>query len=484
MGGDPQLGAGVRPGDILAGKYQVDRVIGAGGMGMVVAARHIQLETVVAIKFLLPAMLTNTDAVARFEREARAASRITSEHVARVFDVDTLDDGGPYIVMELLEGSDLLAWLGERGPLPVDMAVDFVLQACVAVADAHALGIVHRDLKPANLFCTQRSDGQCIIKVLDFGISKLYGSVAPTVSVTQTATVMGSPLYMSPEQMRSAKDLDGRTDIWALGVVIFQLLTNTLPFSGQTLPEVAIKVSTEAPPSLRSRCAGVPAGLEAVVFKCLEKDPRGRYSNVGELAVALLPFAPKRAATTVERILATVRRGGLSNGSSPSPAVTQTLASLAGDVRTDAPWSRPPRSSGSRRGVAAIAAAVGAMIVAGGLGAWRLLPASDRHGAAATESGPPRATIASDPAPSATDRVIPAETAVLVPAPQVAELPPAPSGIRPLSSIRAIPPSYSPPPSTMKRKEPAPTLPPRPDCDPPYTLDDQGQKHFKHECYQ
>ncbi|MGC4091034.1 MAG: serine/threonine-protein kinase [Polyangiaceae bacterium] len=232
-------------GQILAGKYRIDRVLGTGGMGMVVAARHIVLDERVAIKFLLPDALSSDEAVARFEREARAAVRIKSEHVVRVTDVGRLESGAPYMVMEYLDGEDLSNWLRLRGPLPVEQAVDFVLQACVALADAHSVGIIHRDLKPGNLFCVRRSDGQLVIKVLDFGISKLTEAARVSepggFSVTKTAAVMGSPLYMSPEQVQSAKDVDARSDIWGLGVVMFELLTGVGPFLGEAFGELAIK---------------------------------------------------------------------------------------------------------------------------------------------------------------------------------------------------------------------------------------------------
>src|ERR1700722_2251218 len=206
MTASPRSSAGVEPGEGLAGKYRIERVLGAGGMGGVVAAHHIQLDQRVALKFLVPEALLNPESVARFAREARAAVKIKSEHVARVTDVGQLESGAPYMVMEYLDGSDLSTWLQERGRLPVDQAVDFILQACEALADAHALGIVHRDLKPANLFCIRRSDGQPSIKVLDFGISKVTdASGSASASVTRTAALMGSPLYMSPEQMLSSK---------------------------------------------------------------------------------------------------------------------------------------------------------------------------------------------------------------------------------------------------------------------------------------
>src|SRR3954463_12881127 len=202
--------ASVRAGDILAGKYRIDRVLGVGGMGVVVAAHHMQLDERVAVKFLLPRALKNPEAVTRFIREARAAVKIKSEHVARVTDVGRLENGAPYIVMEYLEGLDLGAWLQQRGPLPVSQAVEFLLQACEAIAEAHALGIVHRDLKPANLFVIRRPDGGLSVKVLDFGIAKRIGA-ARGANITSTAAVMGSPLYMSPEQLNSSKDADART---------------------------------------------------------------------------------------------------------------------------------------------------------------------------------------------------------------------------------------------------------------------------------
>jgi eukaryotic-like serine/threonine-protein kinase len=302
---DLKVTAGVREGDVLAGKYRIEKVLGVGGMGVVVAARHQQLDTRVAIKFLLPAMLANAEAVARFAREARAAVRITGEHVARVLDVGTLDTGAPYMVMEFLEGGDLAAWLTQRGALPVDLAVEFLLHACVAVAEAHSLGIVHRDLKPANLFCIRRADGKNSVKVLDFGISKVTTDVGASeagMSVTKTSAMMGSPLYMSPEQMRSPKEVDAQTDVWALGVILFELLTAQVPFDGETVPEVAIKVATSTPPSIRGLRPEVPLGLEAVIVKALEKPKSDRYRNVAELAIAIGEYAPARAKPLVERI--------------------------------------------------------------------------------------------------------------------------------------------------------------------------------------
>jgi serine/threonine-protein kinase len=222
-------------------------------MGVVVAAWHIELEQRVAVKFLLPQFAQDQSAAERFRREARAAVQIRSEHVARVIDVGTLEDGEPYMVMEYLEGKDLQSELERAGCFEISEAVEYVLQACLAMAEAHAKGMVHRDLKPANLFRTTRADGARVIKVLDFGISKsIQGSSDPQLSLTRTAAMIGSPLYMSPEQLESARDVDERADVWSLGVILFELLTGSLPFGGDTLPQLARRT----PGAPKERAAG------------------------------------------------------------------------------------------------------------------------------------------------------------------------------------------------------------------------------------
>lgn len=383
--------ASVRVGEIIADKYRVERVLGVGGMGVVVAAHHIHLDARVALKFLLPETLSNSDAVVRFLREARAAVKIKSEHVARVTDVGTLPSGAPYMVMEYLEGEDLAEWLKQRGALPIEQAVEFVLQACVAVADAHALGIIHRDLKPANLFCVRRSDGQLSIKVLDFGISKMTETGGAVLeSVTRTAAVMGSPFYMSPEQMRSSRNVDTRTDIWALGMILFELIARRPAFRAETVTELAIQVANEPTPPIRTFRPDVPEGLEAILFKCLQKDRNARYPNVAELALALLPFAPRRAKASVERISGIVRAAGLSASAldmppSPEPvaearnARTQHLPSSSSqpamppyDARSSLP-APSPHAPATIASVGRTAAAAGrgkwaAIAIAGGVG--------------------------------------------------------------------------------------------------------------------
>jgi serine/threonine-protein kinase len=238
-------------------------------MGVVVSALHLELDQRVAVKFLL-AQIASPEAVARFVREARAAVKIRSEHVARVIDVGRLGDGAPYMVMEYLEGRDLAAQLA-HGPLPIEDAVDYVIQAADAMAEAHAEGIVHRDLKPANLFLTWRSDGAPVIKVLDFGISKLQ-TPDSELSLTRTSAVMGSPVYMSPEQARAVHSVDARTDIWSLGIILFELVSGRTPFRGSTLPELITAIAMDAPEPLRKLRPDAPEELELVISRCLEKD--------------------------------------------------------------------------------------------------------------------------------------------------------------------------------------------------------------------
>tara|TARA_R110002096_G_scaffold44526_13_gene120499 strand:- start:79606 stop:81150 length:1545 start_codon:yes stop_codon:yes gene_type:complete len=320
--------APVNEGDILADKYQVDKVLGVGGMGVVVAATHVQLGHKVALKFMLAVVAENQEAKERFLREARAAAKLKSEHIAKVSDVGTLANGAPYIVMEYLEGMDLGGFLKRRGRLPVEEAVLFVMQTCAGMAEAHTHGIVHRDLKPENLFLTKRLDGTPVVKVLDFGVSKV-AEVAGEVSTTRTGIAMGSPAFMSPEQMRSAKDVDERADIWSMGAILFQLLSGALPFQSDTIAEIFAQVLTLPPADLATLepSVSVPAGLRDIIYRCLEKDPEERMSTVVELAMALAPYggeSGQRAAASIEsmypREVSKLRVSGAFAGAELSPA--------------------------------------------------------------------------------------------------------------------------------------------------------------------
>jgi serine/threonine protein kinase len=337
MRSDPTT-APVLPGETLAGKYKIERILGRGGMGIVVAARHLELEERVAIKFLLRGGTGGDPAVLeRFLREARAAAKVKNEHVCRVFDVGRLESGEPYLVMEYLEGIDLADKLDANGPLSVTEAASFLIEACAALAEAHAMGIVHRDLKPANIFLAKRSDGSTCVKVLDFGISKWTESDA----MTATSALIGSPAYMSPEQIVSARTVDRRADIWSLGVVLHELVAGAPPFEADTVLQLSIKIREQPPDLLRDvvpHASKEIHDLEAVVAKCLTKDPEQRYADMSELARALGPFADPETRRLVDKIRS--HNGNISNSSidaaAPrSPPVLELDAAFSATMLSD-----------------------------------------------------------------------------------------------------------------------------------------------------
>jgi len=361
----------ILPGEELAGKYRIEHVIGAGAMGVVVRAWHIELEQPVAVKFLYPEFARNSDGAERFRREARSAAKIKNQHVARVLDVGTLVSGVsarnpegnniPYIVMEYLDGLDLAHELRQQGPLPVPLALRYVMQACEAVAEAHERGIVHRDLKPANLFLAEGSHGERSIKVLDFGISKINGSGgAQQFSLTDTATLMGSPAYMSPEQLESSRDVDGRADIWSLGVILHELLLGQVPFNGDSVPQLVRSILAGTRTTLLQRDAGL-LELESVVARCLCQDREQRFETASALREALRPFAD----------------AALSSQGTPLPSARyEGSRSLPGSMVAGSAAAGPARSPGT-------AAVVGAP---GGAGAAPGAERSEPPGAAGVPS--------------------------------------------------------------------------------------------------
>jgi eukaryotic-like serine/threonine-protein kinase len=407
-------------GDVLAGKFRIERVLGVGGMGMVVSAMHLHLDERVAIKFLLPEALANAEAVARFGREARAAVKIKSEHVARVTDVGALETGAPYMVMELLRGQDLSQVLRDTGALPIAVAVQYVLQACEALAEAHAISIVHRDLKPANLFLTARADGSPCIKVLDFGISKVStpSGSGSDMGMTRTQSIMGSPLYMSPEQMASARDVDQRADIWAIGTVLYELITGRVPFEAETMPQLCTLILHTDPPPPRSIRPDVPELLDQVILRCLRKDRNQRYSDVAALAADLAVFSPDagpRSAARISRVLS-------SSGMSTTPLTSSNPALQVAGSSTGAAWGNTQTARGSRAVWYGLGGVGVAMVV--GLLVWK---------ASASHAGPtPDASTATVPTKP------PEELKTAAAAPPVSALPtgdpaPAPSAAEPVA---------------------------------------------------
>jgi eukaryotic-like serine/threonine-protein kinase len=323
----------VQPGDVIDGKYRVEAQLGEGGMGTVIAATHLHLENTVAIKVLKLEATKHKEAALRFKREAKAASRLRSEHVVKVSDVGQMPNGAAYMVMEMLYGEDVATQL-KRGPLPIATAVDYIIQACEGLAEAHGLGMIHRDVKPANLFVTRRPNGAPLVKLVDFGIATAgYGEVDHKLTTTQS--VMGSPTYMSPEQLRAARDVDARSDIWSLGVTLYEMLCARQPFEGPTLTALTLKIVGDAHP----RIPGAPPELHMVLDRCLAKDREARFANVGELAQALAPFLDHG------ELAASMVVGALSQGVAPTLHGVEPSSSGFNAVRSAPPSTQIPVSS-------------------------------------------------------------------------------------------------------------------------------------------
>ncbi|CAN5336227.1 hypothetical protein BH11MYX1_BH11MYX1_45480 [soil metagenome] len=354
-------------GQILADKYRVDFQLGEGGMGIVLAATHLHLGTQVALK-ILRADMAKSSVVDRFMHEARASAQLRSENVCKVSDVGLLEGGVPYIVMEMLVGQDLQSLLRNNGPMPVSIVAEYILQACIGVAEAHAAKIVHRDLKPGNLMWTQRPDGTTLIKVLDFGVAKAAPD-SVNFSLTQTSNIIGSPGYMSPEQLKSSKEVDARSDIWSLGIVLYELVSGRPPWDGESITELALRVAMDPIPRLENL-----GPFEQVIARCLEKDPARRFQNLSELAAALAPFAEAggpdlaRAVTRVLRGSGTLSSAGPQQMQHRGPSTPTTLRGASGVVTAAqrAVAIKPIWKSPAVLGITAVAAVIGVVAALSG----------------------------------------------------------------------------------------------------------------------
>ncbi|MBX3202758.1 MAG: protein kinase [Labilithrix sp.] len=506
-------------GQVIGGRYAVSGVLGRGGMGVVLAGRHLELGERVAIKFLHREHAGHAD---RFFREARAAARIRSEHVVRIFDVGRLETGEPYIVMEHLDGEDVSARLERLGRLEPVQVADILLDACQALAEAHAAGIVHRDLKPANIFLARGPGGDDLVKLLDFGVAKVPDGGA----VTRTATLLGSPVYMSPEQLMASRDVDARSDIWSIGIILYELLTGSLPFEGDSIVHLGILIREKPTPRARDLRPELDEAIDEVIARCLAKERTARYADVAEFAAAIAPFASPDLAHGVSRIrrvlgegrrqanaalastippasdeplsgeslVATAALGPASSrGSDASVEValipmTATFSAVSSSATSPDAAKRRSRT----RKLLAVGAISGVILP---LVVWRLAapvadPAQpDALRSAATSEPSESATsqahaasavpsVTSSPSEQATASAAPAESA------EIAVAASTPSPARPGGRL-PVKKDPTPSRSAAASTTAAPTTTgatAAPNCNPPYTIDERGVRRAKREC--
>ncbi|MGC4064645.1 MAG: protein kinase [Polyangiaceae bacterium] len=324
-------------GTVIGRKYRIDEVVAEGGMGIVYRGWHLVLELPIAIKVVRPEYVNHVDVVSLFVTEARANAQLRGLHVAHVLDMGRVENGPPFMVLEYLDGRDLRAVLTAEGPLSIWRAADYLVQACDGVAEAHARGIVHRDLKPENLFLARTPDRGEVLKVIDFGISK-----APAYSKRNSQLRnegLGSPHYMAPEQISSPENVDGRSDVWSLGVVLFELLTNDTPFRGETVESTCVQVLYHEPGSVRALRPDIPEGLDEIIARCLKKRPDERFQSVRELAAALEPYLSEPEIVVEDEWFL---EDDAKRDEQPVPVRTMTVPSIRARRRIDTDELRVP----------------------------------------------------------------------------------------------------------------------------------------------
>ena len=427
-------------GHTIAGKYRLVRPLARGGMGAVWVAQHAQLDTLVAIKLMDPALADSSDARARFEREAKAAAMLSSSHVALTHDYG-IDGDVPYIAMELLDGEDLETRLTRVGRLGVATTAKIVGQVCKALRRAHDAGLVHRDLKPANIFLARVDDDE-VVKILDFGVAKVTG---PTIvdSATRTGSLIGSPHYMSPEQVRRSRLVDHRTDLWAVGVIIFRCLTGRMPFDGEEVGDVLVGICSDPIPAPSSVEASLGKDVDDFVQKALDRDINGRFQSARELAHACYALGDADAPDSpiVERLTSP----DLATVAAPVPIAAPRAITSGTLAPSDTSLVIPVK----RRGHAGVlgALAVGLAI----LGLFAARPPSLR-----APPGPPDSGIAAHVASPGPARVEPAPEPIRAPAPVPAPAASAPAAPMVTASATA---AIGPPP---RKDHLAPRAPDRP----------------------
>jgi serine/threonine-protein kinase len=476
-------------GEIVAGKYRLDRILGSSGMGIVYGGIHIGIDQPVAVKFLLVKGSTDDDALVRFTREAKFMAKINSEHVVRVLDVGALPSGTPFIVMEQLQGNDLGRVLHKQGPLPVETAVDYMLQACEGLATAHAAGVIHRDLKPSNLFLTTVADGRQVVKLIDFGVAKYRGAEGgpQSDSLTQTHVMIGSPRYMAPEQVRASRDVDARADVWSLGIILQELLTGRAVFKGPTVSDTFVIILTEDAPRADSIRPDVPTGLADVITRALIKDATYRTPNVASFASELLPFAsPTRrmlfepsfdpaaippAPRSFSRADASGSHSGFTSGAFPhldNTAISEVETRTAGG-------SVIPKSKKNRKTVPVGLAVAGVLLVGGIVAAAIALRRPSEGGAALVRaSAGSHASVSPgsalpEPADTPASPSTPAVPSVSTPVPSAkTAAAPAVSVVDPRRFVRPA----GPPPKASAQPPATPTAPPATTTPPGSLFDD------------